>query len=66
MPVQDLFIPLVQQSEELQWLKVFLSLSSLASTSGHISVVEVGIGLPGLMWDVSVCLPAAAAMMALS
>lgn len=66
MPVQDLFIPLVQQSEELQWLKVFLSLSSLVSSSGCISVVEVGIGLPGLMWDISVCLPAAAAMMGLS
>lgn len=66
MLVQDLFIPLLRQSEELQWLKVFLSLGSLASTSGGISVVEVGIGLPGLMWDVSVCSPAAAAMMGLS
>lgn len=66
MLVQDLFIPLLRQSEELQWLKVFLSLGSLASTSGGISVVEVGIGLPGLMWDVSVCLPAATAMMGLS
>lgn len=29
MLVQDLFIPLLRQSEELQWLKVFLSLGSL-------------------------------------
>lgn len=43
MLVQDLFLPLLQQSKELQWFKVFLSPSNLAITSVGIVVVKVGI-----------------------
>lgn len=48
--VQDLFIPLLQQNEALQWLKVFLSLSTLASScSGFSAITEVVTGFPSWM-----------------
>lgn len=61
MLVQDLFLPLLQQSKELQWFKVFLSPSNLASSSADTVVMKVGISFPSLMWHISVHLPASAA-----
>lgn len=61
MLVQDLCLPLLQQSKELQWFKVFLSPSNLASNSAATVVMMLGISFLSLMGHISVHLPASAA-----